>query len=63
MKYDLRLRMLMARWPQTKSSYYQFSYKVIDPVLPKCSAIQSLLGKYAEMILCLIFFKFCDLNK
>ena len=34
-----------------KSSCYQFSYEIIDQVLPKYSEIQSLLGKYAEMIL------------
>ena len=44
-----------------KSSCYQFSYEIIDQVLPKYSEIQSLLGKYAEMILCLIFSKFCGL--
>ena len=42
-------------------SYYQFSYEIIDQVLPKYSEMQSLLGKYAEMILCLIFSKFCGL--
>ena len=43
------------------SSCYQFSYEIIDQVLPKYSEMQSLLGKYAEMILCLIFSKFCGL--